>query len=174
MAVDSSLPQAMLAATIYVASSAATPAGLQQLRCMLSEWLTSPSAAAKASEGTAAPGDNSQGEDAAAASRVPPDSYLQAATVPDRWAPMVTFVAVPALPKGALVEVQPTAVRASGGPSNNRRTAGLAVCCCEVGGWDHHPHLQCFPDAVSDSSGPSNKALICSPGQPGDGLPAST
>lgn len=123
MAIDSSLPQAMLTATIYLASSAATPAGLQQLRCMLSEWLTSPSAAAATSEVTEASADGLETEDAAAASSVPPDSYLQALTVPDSWAPMVTFVAVSALPKGALVELQPTAVRASGGPSNNRCAA---------------------------------------------------
>ncbi len=123
MAIDSSLPQAMLTATIYLASSAATPAGLQQLRCMLSEWLTSPSAAAATSEVTEASADGLETEDAAAASSVPPDSYLQALTVPDSWAPMVTFVAVSALPKGALVELQSTAVRASGGPSNNRCAA---------------------------------------------------
>ena len=114
----------MLTAIIYVASSAATPAGLQQLRCMLSEWLASPSAAAAASEVTAAPEDNSKGVDAAAASSVPRDSYLQAPTVPDSWAPMVTFVAVPALPKGALVELQPTAVRAAGGLSNGDALQG--------------------------------------------------
>ena len=148
VAIDSSLPQAMLTATIYVASSAATPAGLRQLRCMLSEWLTSPSAAAAASEVTAAPGEDLEGEEAAAASSVPPDAYLQAPTVPDSWAPIVTFVAVPALPKGALVELQPTAVRASGGTSSRRCTAGLTVCCREVVRRGQQRHLHGCPQPV--------------------------
>ena len=137
------LPSAMLACTIYAAAPPGAEAGLQ--RSLVARSLTSAaqcleafldhdqqavesqnSAAAGAGAGqmSGCEGGGAQGEACSSSDRaeadkpsLPVDDYLRPPPPHVRLAsPLLTYVAVPALPRGAQVEFQPVALAGNGRP----------------------------------------------------------